>query len=518
MSHLSPDQLSAYIDGALADTDREEAERHFATCAECLQELSEMARVHRQLESTLTHDPGEAYFESFAGRVQERIRSDSVLVQAARPGTKPRRGAGFLDRLSGWLSGPRLAWAGTAAAVIIGAGVVFMVSRQAPIRSPGSADLEARSGQVAGRAESTPSPATVPLAKRENAPPPGGLEELSAESAPTEADGDDALKLGESKETDRLAAGARADQAVVAPAPADERAGAPPRPAATGSLFAAPPPAAGKTSTAPLVSQEKAEIEKNRAREMQRLEGESVAVPEATAQKGAPPPSSGMANEAAPHKDAAARAKTQQARQAAEPLQSSSATRVCGTVRDDSGRPVSGAQVVIADLGVTARSDASGGFCVDAPAGEHTLAVMAVGFAESRRNVEVGTRTPTVDFTLAAVSVLADAKRTQWPEPARDLAADAERGTSRAITTNTAASWDSVALLWSKTAAALPAGEAQIQARASLAEARYRAWKLSPTPGRTGVAAAALQSYLEVVPQGAARRKAQQRLDEVEQR
>jgi Carboxypeptidase regulatory-like domain/Putative zinc-finger len=516
MSHLSPEQLSGYIDGALADADREAVESHFATCNECLRELAEIARVNKQFQSALTHDPGEAYFDSFADRVLERVTHEAVLVKPASEAPKPYRRKSFLDRLSDWFAGPRLAWAGTAAAVIIGAGVVFMISRESTVRSPIVAEIEGRSDQVERR-----SGMDAPQAKQEGMQV---LEEQKSDRAPAEV-GTMATKAGETKENDRLAAGARADDPQLSAG--DEVASIQSEP--PGPSFAAPPPAAGGTSTAPRADDKdkklaaaegaaaKTSLEKSRAREVQRLEGENVPAPESQSrtQQAAPAPS---ANFTQPSTDAASRVKAQQSRQVAEPLQSSSATRVCGTVRDDRGRPLSGAQVVIADLGVTARSDASGRFCVDAPAGKHTVAAMAVGFGEARRTVEVGDRTANVEFALIPVSVLADAKRESWPEEARDLAADAEAGTVRALASNSAASWDSVALQWSKTAAAVPSGEALVRARGALAEARYRAWKLAPSPGRTGVAAAALQSYIEVAPQGADKRRAQQRLAEVEQR
>ena len=100
MSHLSPEQLSGYIDGALTDADREAVESHFATCNECLRELAAMAQVNKQLQSVLKHDPGEAYFDSFADRVRERITHEAVLVKPASPTVQPYRRASLLDRSS----------------------------------------------------------------------------------------------------------------------------------------------------------------------------------------------------------------------------------------------------------------------------------------------------------------------------------------------------------------------------------------------------------------------------------
>ncbi len=92
-SHLTPEQLSALVDGALAGRARDEAERHLATCAACRDALAALSAQEEALRRTLTHDPGEAYFESFAGRVQERIRAADaagVRVPDAAPRSRPR--------------------------------------------------------------------------------------------------------------------------------------------------------------------------------------------------------------------------------------------------------------------------------------------------------------------------------------------------------------------------------------------------------------------------------------------
>src|SRR5207245_1045787 len=59
--------------------------------------------------------------------------------------------------------------------------------------------------------------------------------------------------------------------------------------------------------------------------------------------------------------------------------ESAGAVRTCGAVHDPSGRPIASAQVAIADLGLTATTDASGRWCLDLPPGDRSLAVMAVG-------------------------------------------------------------------------------------------------------------------------------------------
>jgi hypothetical protein len=382
------------------------------------------------------------------------------------------------------------------AAVIVGAGVVFMVSRESPVQSFRKQDLAARTGQVSEQNEAG-SRAAVPGLEKDRAQSEASLDD---ESAVRPMGPIVSPQVAGSQEADRVGAkpSAMREDADAKRAPAEQRANtAPAGPA--GSTFAASPDA--------------------RAREVKREEGESVPVPERGARE------TGAANLAPPAQppqaqDAVGRAKAQQARQTTQPLQSAAAGRVCGYVRDHQRRPLAGAQVAITDLGLVVRADQAGRFCVEAPAGTHMLMVMAVGFVEARRQVTIGAATQESDFMLAAVPVLGEAAalrttQTVWPGSVRDQAQDAERLTRRAQSARASATWDSAALAWSKTAAALPSGEPAVRALANLAEARYQSWKLSPTAGRRGIAASALQAYLEVAPAGPEKQLAQARLAEV---
>ncbi len=63
---------------------------------------------------------------------------------------------------------------------------------------------------------------------------------------------------------------------------------------------------------------------------------------------------------------------------------------LCGVVVDESGSPVAGAKIALADLDIATRTDRRGHFCVAAPPGDRTLSVMAQGFATHRRIVSLG--------------------------------------------------------------------------------------------------------------------------------
>ena len=75
---------------------------------------------------------------------------------------------------------------------------------------------------------------------------------------------------------------------------------------------------------------------------------------------------------------------------------------LCGVVLDDTGAPVAGARVSLADLDLSARTDRRGRFCVAAPPGDRTLSVVAQGFATHRRIVSLGAAGLDVSITLPA--------------------------------------------------------------------------------------------------------------------
>lgn len=75
---------------------------------------------------------------------------------------------------------------------------------------------------------------------------------------------------------------------------------------------------------------------------------------------------------------------------------------ITGTVTDaESGEPLPGATVQIADLGIGAATDAEGVFSLDAPAGTHLVSVSFVGFDTAEREIDVPAgETVTANFAL----------------------------------------------------------------------------------------------------------------------
>jgi hypothetical protein len=518
MTHLTPEQLGALHDAALDAAEAANARRHVAECAACRAELATLAAADDALRAGLGHDPGEAYFASFAARVQGRIRERGVVVGTADPFAdalddeaeapaapahdlelprhRRRMPEPWLERAARWLTGSRLAWAGAAAAVVVAAGIVFQVSREGPMEVMRDPAIASRTGSAT---EAAPPP-SVP-APTATAP----VDELATEEVAPEPASPPQRQLSDASR-------------------ASARAGAAPPTIAT-QRAAAPDADAAAPTRAPDA----------RAREMKRGAGEDVP---ATADRGAPAPGTATtranANESIAER--VRRAKQQAARPLAESAtpeaaksgfaappaaaqelrMESSGPALCGTVRDASGRPLEGAQVAIADLGATARTDARGRYCVAAPPGTHTLTVMAVGFRDVRLEVESGPNEGEHDVTLAAVSVvpepMAGNVEAPWPAALRVLAGAAERASASAARTNTAAAYDLAALQWNGVVGLARSGAGAARARRELAEVRWLAHERGPTPERARAAEAALRSYLEVAPAGAERRAAEARL------
>jgi hypothetical protein len=201
--------------------------------------------------------------------------------------------------------------------------------------------------------------------------------------------------------------------------------------------------------------------------------------------------------------------------------------RLCGTVRDMEGRPIANAQVGFSDAPVGVATDANGHWCLDTTPGERTLTVMAVGFRESRRTMQVSASAQGQDVSLAAVPVmegggssnllgLLNQKSVTWPSTVSSFATDAEKAMESGARNNNAADYDRAARSWERVTNLVKTGPVGATARRNLAEARYRAWQASPTQSRAISAIAALSAYQRVAP-AAERELLQRRLDEVRQ-
>jgi hypothetical protein len=492
VDHLTDEQLSAYMDGAFKGRDAEEAGRHLAKCQPCSEALAELAAQDASLKPALSHDPGEAYFASFAGRVEQRIGA----AGAARA-----RGEGF--DLGRFFRSPRaLAWAGGVAVVVVGAGLALMTGRE--VIPPDLRDRD-RSVQleraVPGAKEQAPPAAIPPPTDDGVTSAPLAQDATPLTAAPARAFEVRRNEAGEEVPVRRLA------RAPAAPAP----------------------------SAAPVT----------RSDEDARVRKKMLAEPLDAVKKSAPTQTLGATGA---REESAAREYSFAPPPPARDLEVEA--QLCGDVRDPEGRPVAGAQVALATLGRATTTDASGRFCLSAPRGEHSRSVMAVGYRESRQVVRVAGAEADARVTLAAVPVLDQqggalagraapgaTKRALATEPigppatdrpveARDVYSalsdtlrpavrEAQRLEADATARRSAAHFDFAAGAWVRVLARVMNGPLEIETRRHVAETRFRAWEIGPNSRRARAAMEALTSYLTRAPAGPERDQAVRWLDRV---
>jgi len=76
--HLTIQQLSSYLDGQLSESSADHTRQHLAECEECASKYAALEEQETLLTGALTHDPGDAFFDTFANGVQDRILSDAA--------------------------------------------------------------------------------------------------------------------------------------------------------------------------------------------------------------------------------------------------------------------------------------------------------------------------------------------------------------------------------------------------------------------------------------------------------
>jgi len=510
MTHLTESELSAHLDGALPPRDRERADAHLATCATCRDALARLAAQDRSLAGVLEHDPGETYFDAFAARVENRLRAAGLAGAQARA---PRAGGAW-----GWLHSPRaLTWVGAAAAVVVGAGVVMMTGREVEMQN-----LH-RPNWTEHRAPAPPSEGTLRADKKAAAPQPPVTQdkESNAKNEVTRALGSNAPSaVGD---LDRKAGAGHVVE--VKRNEIGEEA-----PVTRERAFASPPPAA-----APPVSEGGAVY----ARKERRAEPAGGAKPEMEKQQAERPV------------DALANPMTAQ--------EATAAVRRCGTVHDASGRPVQGAQVIVAETGASVSSAADGSFCIEIPPNGRTLIAMAVGFEAGLRALPSGDRSA-LALTLRAVPVVGDglALKTgeaapesrlklnsgttsgQRDERSSDSAAEAPLGAAKGLAFSTpapraiamsdpfaalpesarisvstarileveagraksASQYEGAALMWERALRQSPRSAAANDLRYQIALARNHAWRIEPIRERAIAALSSTSDFLVHEPAG----------------
>ena len=530
MKHLSDEQLSAYLDGALTGPAAEDAARHIEGCPPCREALAELAAQDESLAPLLTHDPGDEYFDTFAARVADRIRAAGLAGAASRN-----------EDFDFWgpFRSPRvLALTGAVAVLLVGGGLALMTSREgiSPTQRYRKSEelIERSSPTVTNRNPASPPPGAPTAA------PPAGDDAIARSPQSTAA--------GEEEPSRPLAgAPAPAGDELKSKVDADQRAAAPSRamevrrtesgeevPVRRKDMPApAPQAAAPPTGGTAGGARTETQVRKPQQAGLMKQSAPSAAPP-VTAQEAAPQPGARSQGFAEPPPSAGNAERLGAIAPPGEPGQ----VRVCGRVLDSRGRAIAGAQVVASDLGRGTIADSAGRFCLSLPPGEHPLSVMAVGYAAGRRTLAAAERE--VQITLAAVPVLEGdvvmAKKNApgaaysqtrgldgesrdalaaLPDSLRGRVTEAQRLESAALAKPSAAGFDAAAGAWERSLRPLIGGPLEVEARKHLATARYRAWELAPTSTRARAATEALTAYVSRAPAGPDRSQASAWLDHV---
>lgn len=73
MIHLTPQQLSSYMDGELNEASTELVRRHMGACEECTLKFAALEEQEELLARAIVHDPGDEFFESFTAEVERHL-------------------------------------------------------------------------------------------------------------------------------------------------------------------------------------------------------------------------------------------------------------------------------------------------------------------------------------------------------------------------------------------------------------------------------------------------------------
>jgi Carboxypeptidase regulatory-like domain len=331
MQHLDEGTLQAWLDVPRSGLDPSEVahvERHLATCAACAQRAEALRRSSVRARSLLGvgQDPHEA-----------PPPFEEVTARAA--GSRGRRRVQRRRTAVAW-----------AASVVLAIGVGWMTN-----------DLF-RTGVVIGPEGGRMAPARQPVADNATEPAPAPPPEEQARSAESSSG---RVTMGSGAQPSPSAAPSAADRAAFAPA-------APPQAAVAD---AAP-------SRAPVA-----------AKALKGAVGEPLAPSAADADAGAQLASPADAGAVADHvaaapEPAAARAQAAAPEPAAAP--SPAPVVVTGRVVDEAGKPISAAQVFVADKDVGVLSKPDGSYSLSLPTSDSTrfdVTVQRIGFGEQTRSL-----------------------------------------------------------------------------------------------------------------------------------
>ncbi len=365
MRHLTVQQLSASLDGALSGVSLELVTHHLATCRECRDRHSALAKQDETLRRLLAWVPSDHELEDMHIRLEAILDADArgnvppahAQVHAAAPAPKPAAPVTAVAPVS--VPAPPPAAAPVTKAVAPAPKPVA-VAPPAPAPAPVIAP---------------PAPAPAPVIAAPAPAPPPAPKPAPAPRAPRRP----------------LPAWLKRSAAIAACVCA----------LAIAAMIALPPVIRIPVPDVPPLRVPRVEFEHTAASPQHMTAPATHATPIPVVVV-APPETLRapfvLAPAAAPKPQRAARVAAHTPAQAPTPAPTPAPARkpasesdesaawplLCGEVLDDAGQPVAGARISLADLDLSARSDRKGHFCIAAPPGDRTLSVLAQGFATFR--------------------------------------------------------------------------------------------------------------------------------------
>jgi len=88
MIHLTPQQLSSYMDGELNEVSTELVRRHMGICEECTLKFAALEEQEEHLSHALVHEPGDAFFDRFAADVERLLPSSASRRGSSSPASR----------------------------------------------------------------------------------------------------------------------------------------------------------------------------------------------------------------------------------------------------------------------------------------------------------------------------------------------------------------------------------------------------------------------------------------------
>ena len=453
MIHLTPQQLSSYMDGELNEVSTELVRRHMGTCEECTLKFAALEEQEEQLSQALVHEPGDDFFDRFAAEVERQL--------PASPG--PKRG----------LSSP----AGRAAAVREAARAAAREqSTSAPVPA---AEAGAETVPERPAAATRPAPEAKPIVREPAAPThvaPIPAPEMPDDADELDFDGDDAIAA--------LTADLTSGEPDVTPTPSRARPPAPDAAPRRQEWKAPPPRQPARSAQRPVPRRPKIRrpapaIPWYAAVILAAIAGAAGVVVSRTDPVSAWLDSHGLRNLIP---NAAKPAATDSGLPADSPDQGAPARYEPESQPGKgapSGNESSTGAVQPDDNSETSAED---DFEPEPQAAERFL-------SPSSRATEPGARDPFAGLSTAILAQVRAAQRSK-------AAADAQPSAAR---------YDAAADEWERTIPLLRGSRQQSLSRLELASSRFRAWESEPTAGRAASAAVAIRAYLAFAPQGAPR-------------